>query len=61
MTPEPDRQAQLLRGALDMCLLTLLSEQPTDAYDLVVRFEERGLSGVGYGTIYPLVGRRASS
>ncbi|MGI8535588.1 MAG: PadR family transcriptional regulator [Mycobacteriales bacterium] len=57
MTPEPDRQAQLLRGALDMCLLTLLSEQPTHAYDLVVRFEERGLSGVGYGTIYPLVGR----
>ena len=40
-----------------MCLLALLSEQPTHAYDLTVRFEERGLPGVGYGTIYPLVGR----
>ena len=57
MAAEPDRQAQLLRGALDMCLLALLSEQPTHAYDLVARFEQRGLPGVGYGTIYPLVGR----
>lgn len=57
MTADADRQTQLLRGALDMCVLALLSEQPTHAYDLVVRFEERGLPGVGYGTIYPLVGR----
>lgn len=46
-----------MRGALDVCLLALLSEEPTHAYDLVVRLEERGLHGVGYGTIYPLVGR----
>jgi PadR family transcriptional regulator PadR len=57
MTADPERQAQLLRGALDVCLLALLSKEPTHAYDLVVRLEERGLHGVGYGTIYPLVGR----
>ncbi|MGY1843992.1 PadR family transcriptional regulator [Modestobacter sp. SYSU DS0875] len=57
MTADADRQAQLLRGALDVCLLALLAEQPTHAYDLVVRLEQRGLRDVGYGTIYPLVGR----
>lgn len=40
-----------------MCVLALLSERPTHAYELSVRFEEQGLSGVGYGTIYPLVAR----
>lgn len=57
MTAEAERQAQLLRGSLDMCLLALLDDAPTHAYDLVVRLAERGLPGVGYGTIYPLVGR----
>lgn len=57
MTAESERRTQLLRGTLDTCLLALLAEQPTHAYDLVVRLEDRGLSGVGYGTVYPLMGR----
>lgn len=57
MTVDPDRRTQLLRGALDTCLLALLAEQPTHAYDLVVRLRQHGLEGVGYGTVYPLMGR----
>jgi len=57
MAADPDRRTQLLRGALDTCLLALLSQRPTHAYDLVVQLERRGLTGVGYGTVYPLMGR----
>jgi PadR family transcriptional regulator PadR len=57
MAPDPDRRTQLLRGALDTCLLALLAQKPTHAYDLVVRLEQHGLPGVGYGTVYPLMGR----
>lgn len=52
-----DRQTQLLRGVLDMCLLALLAEQPTHGYDLVRRLGEIGLDTVSYGTIYPLLTR----
>jgi PadR family transcriptional regulator PadR len=57
MAPDPDRRTQLLRGALDTCLLALLARRPTHAYDLVVLLEAEGLPGVGYGTVYPLMGR----
>jgi PadR family transcriptional regulator, regulatory protein PadR len=57
MTLDPDRRTQLLRGALDTCLLALLAHEPTHAYDLVVALERHGLAGVGYGTVYPLMGR----
>lgn len=57
MAPDSDRRTQLLRGALDTCLLALLVERPTHAYGLVVRLEQEGLPGVGYGTVYPLMGR----
>jgi PadR family transcriptional regulator PadR len=57
MAPDPDRRTQLLRGALDTCLLALLAREPTHAYDLVVRLERHGLPGVGYGTVYPLMAR----
>lgn len=57
MTADPDRRTQLLRGALDTCLLAMLSQRPTHAYDLVVQLEHRGLPSVGYGTVYPLMAR----
>jgi PadR family transcriptional regulator PadR len=56
-TGDGDRQTQLLRGALDMCLLALLAKEPAHGYDLVRRFEASGLEAVGYGTIYPLLTR----
>lgn len=57
MALDADRQSQFLRGSLDMCLLALLQEQPSHAYELATRLERRGLEGVGYGTLYPLVTR----
>jgi PadR family transcriptional regulator PadR len=54
---DADRRAQLLRGALDMCLLALLAEQPAHGYELVQRVNEAGFPSVGYGTIYPLLTR----
>jgi PadR family transcriptional regulator PadR len=54
---EADRQAQLLRGALDMCLLAMLAEQPAHGYELVQRVGEVGFPSVGYGTVYPLLTR----
>jgi len=59
--PEPpadgDRRTQLLRGALDMCLLALLAARATHGYELVRRLESVGFDAVGYGTIYPLLTR----
>ncbi|MEV4135958.1 PadR family transcriptional regulator [Dactylosporangium sp. NPDC049742] len=52
-----DRQTQLLRGALDMCLLALLAKEPAHGYDLVRRVEAAGFEAVGYGTVYPLLTR----
>ena len=52
-----DRQAQLLRGSLDMCLLALLAAQPAHGYELVRRLETAGFGAVSYGTVYPLVTR----
>ena len=52
-----DRQAQLLRGALDMCLLALLDARPAHGYELVQRVGDAGLPSIGYGTIYPLLTR----
>lgn len=57
MTADPQRQSLLLRGSLDMCLLALLQERPSHAYELATRLERRGLEGVSYGTLYPLVTR----
>ena len=52
-----DRQTQLLRGALDMCLLALLAREPAHGYEMVRRVEAAGFDAVGYGTIYPLLTR----
>ncbi len=52
-----DRQTQLLRGALDMCLLALLAKEPAHGYEMVRRVEAAGFDAVGYGTIYPLLTR----
>ncbi|WP_127505807.1 PadR family transcriptional regulator [Actinoplanes solisilvae] len=54
---DPERQAQLLRGVLDMCLLALLAGEPAHGYELVRRMEAAGFGSVGYGTIYPLLTR----
>jgi PadR family transcriptional regulator PadR len=54
---DAERQTQLLRGALDMCLLALLAREPAHGYELVRRIEAAGFDAVGYGTVYPLLTR----
>ncbi|PYC76153.1 PadR family transcriptional regulator [Micromonospora arborensis] len=54
---DSDRQTQLLRGALDMCLLALLAREPAHGYELVRRMETAGFGAISYGTIYPLLTR----
>ena len=52
-----ERNGQLLRGCLDMCLLALLAEEPAHGYELVRRLDTAGFGSVSYGTVYPLITR----
>ena len=51
------RRTQLLRGVLDLCLLAVMGDDPAYGYEMTKRLGERGLSIVGEGSIYPLLGR----
>jgi PadR family transcriptional regulator PadR len=51
------RRTQLLRGVLDLCLLAVMGEGPAYGYEMTKRLTARGLSIVGEGSIYPLLGR----
>lgn len=51
------RRTQLLRGVLDLCLLAVIAEEPAYGYEMTKRLRARGLSIVGEGSIYPLLGR----
>jgi PadR family transcriptional regulator, regulatory protein PadR len=51
------RRSQMLRGVLDLCLLAVMVEGPAYGYEMTRRLRARGLSIVGEGSIYPLLGR----
>jgi PadR family transcriptional regulator PadR len=51
------RRSQLLRGVLDLCLLAVVDQEPAYGYEMTKRLRGRGLSTVGEGSIYPLLGR----
>ncbi|MDT0448115.1 PadR family transcriptional regulator [Streptomyces hesseae] len=56
--PEGDqRRSQLLRGVLDLCLMTLIAERPRYGFEIVEALEERGMELVSEGSIYPLLAR----
>jgi PadR family transcriptional regulator, regulatory protein PadR len=57
MAASERRRSQLLRGVLDLCLLTVVGEEPAYGYEMTKRLRARGLSIVGEGSIYPLLGR----
>jgi PadR family transcriptional regulator PadR len=46
---------QLKKGALELCVLALLSQHDSYAYDIASRLA--GAIGMGEGTIYPLMRR----
>jgi PadR family transcriptional regulator PadR len=51
------RRTELLRGVLDLCLLAVMEDGPAYGYEMTRRLRARGLSIVGEGSIYPLLGR----
>jgi PadR family transcriptional regulator PadR len=57
MVEESDREALLMRGVLDMCVLALLDAEPQHAYGLVQQLQSQDFPNVSYGTMYPLVTR----
>ncbi len=57
MGNQEGRRSQLLRGVLDLCLLAVMGEGPAYGYEMTKRLRARGLSIVGEGSIYPLLGR----
>ncbi len=57
MVESGGRRTQLLRGVLDLCLLAVMGEGPAYGYEMTKRLRARGLSIVGEGSIYPLLGR----
>ena len=57
MATTEGRRSQLLRGVLDLCLLAVMGEGPAYGYEMTKRLRARGLSIVGEGSIYPLLGR----
>lgn len=57
MARSEHRRSQLLRGVLDLCLLSVVEDEPAYGYEMTKRLKARGLAIVGEGSIYPLLGR----
>ena len=57
MATSDRRRTELLRGVLDLCLLSVMQDGPAYGYEMTKRLRARGLSIVGEGSIYPLLGR----
>ncbi len=52
-----DHISQLLHGVLGMCLMAIISEEPSYGYEMVRKLRERGLDLASEGSIYPLLSR----
>ena len=48
---------QLLHGVLDMCLLSIIEDEPSYGYEMVSKLRDRGLDLASEGSIYPLLSR----
>ncbi|QES56438.1 PadR family transcriptional regulator [Streptomyces venezuelae] len=62
MTKKPaasadQRRSQLLRGVLDLCLLSLIAERPRYGFEFAQALADAGLDLVSDGSIYPLLAR----
>ncbi len=56
-----DHRSQVLKGVLDMCLLSLISEEPSYGYEMASKLSLRGLDLVSEGSIYPTLSRMQRS
>ena len=46
-----DRRSQLLKGVLDMCLLSVIAEEPSYGYEMARKLDERGLALASEGSM----------
>ncbi|MFJ6756598.1 MULTISPECIES: PadR family transcriptional regulator [unclassified Streptomyces] len=51
------RRSQLLRGVLDLCLLSLIAERPRYGFEFAEALAGGGMELVSDGSIYPLLAR----
>ncbi len=56
-----DHRSQVLKGVLDMCLLAIISEEPSYGYEMANKLSARGLELVSEGSIYPTLSRMQRS
>ena len=49
--------AQLLKGVLEGCVLSIIEKGETYGYEILGELEKAGVSGLGEGTVYPLITR----
>jgi PadR family transcriptional regulator PadR len=56
-----DHRSQLLKGVLDMCLLAIISEEPSYGYEMADKLSTRGLHLTSEGSIYPTLSRMQRS
>lgn len=49
--------AQLLRGILEGCVLSVIAEGETYGYEILARLEQSGFEGLLEGTLYPVLTR----
>ena len=54
-------QTQLLKGVLDLAILTVLERRPTYGYDVARQLREAGLEGVAEASVYGTLRRLFSS
>ena len=48
---------QLMKGILEGCVLSIISEKETYGYEILTRLSEEGFSDLGEGTLYPVLTR----
>lgn len=59
--PRMDHRSQLLKGVLDMCLLAIISEEPSYGYEMADKLSTKGLHLNSEGSIYPTLSRMQRS
>ena len=49
------QRSQLLKGILEGCILSIISQEPTYGYELSIKLQNFGLDDVSEGSIYPIL------
>lgn len=57
MVDQSEWPGEWLRGALEVCVLRALADEPTYGYEIASRLSEAGLGPIKGGTLYPLLKR----